>query len=47
MEWLWACTAFNIRKLIKAKGMLRAALRTEPTWRSGTGLRAALRIEPA
>ena len=47
MEWLWACTAFNIRKLVKAKEMLRAALRTEPTWRSGTGLRAALRIEPA
>lgn len=24
MEWLWACTAFNIRKLILAMRMLRA-----------------------
>ena len=30
MEWWWACTAFNLRKLIKEKGMLRAALRIEP-----------------
>ena len=30
MEWWWACTAFNLRKLIKEKGMLRAALRFEP-----------------
>jgi len=29
-EWWWACTAFNLRKLIKAQGMRRAALRFEP-----------------
>ena len=29
-EWLWACTTFNVRKLIKAKEMLRAAVPSEP-----------------
>jgi len=29
-EWWWACTAFNLRKLMKAKEMLRAAVRFEP-----------------
>ena len=29
MEWWWACIAFNLRKLIQEKGMLRAALRFE------------------
>lgn len=29
-EWWWACTAFNLGKLIKEKEMLRAALRIEP-----------------
>jgi len=29
-EWLWACTAFNVRKLIKAKEMLHAAVPSEP-----------------
>ncbi len=24
-EWMWACTAFNLRKLVKAMGALRAA----------------------
>jgi hypothetical protein len=30
MEWWWACTAFNLGKLIKEKEMRRAALRFEP-----------------
>ena len=29
-EWLWACTAFNLGKLIKERGILRAALRFQP-----------------
>lgn len=29
-EWLWACTSFNLGKLIRAKERLRAAVRSEP-----------------
>jgi hypothetical protein len=39
MEWWWACTAFHLRKLIKEKGMLRAAIRFEPVGRLARELR--------
>ena len=29
-EWLWACTAFNLRKLMIAMGTLRADRSLEP-----------------
>lgn len=29
MEWLWACTAYNLKKLTKAKALLRTAMATE------------------
>ena len=29
-EWLWVCTAYNLRKLISAVAVLRAAARRNP-----------------
>ena len=29
-EWLWACTAFNVRKLVRAVAQLRAAVAANP-----------------
>jgi uncharacterized protein with HEPN domain len=28
-EWLWACTAYNLKKLTQAKAMMRAAADAE------------------